>query len=203
MMSPRSSRISLIATVMVLSVLCMSPIVSAQEGTPEAIVPRPDDCEVEPREVPLFAEIAATPIPTAPEPTPAASPLPEGVPADDVEVEAISGTVVESIACRNAGDLLRAYALMSDRMLIWLFGDEDLIPGEVQALLDDRQRVSKPERLAVISVSDVTMLPDGRVSAVVVTENPDHVFRDQLVFVDNGERWVIDEVVAEQVTPRP
>lgn len=185
-------------------VLCvgMTRDLPAQEATPEIVVPRPDECTVEPRTPPLFGGIPATPVATTPVAQATPTALPEGEPADQVVIDGVTRTVRESVACRNAGDFARAYALLSDDMLRHLFGQETLIPPEVQALLADRQRVSKSARLAIVSLSDFTIYPDGRASAVVVTENTAHVFRDQLLLVNTDDRWLIDAVIASQVTAR-
>ena len=114
----------------------------------------------------------------------------------------------EAIACRNAGDFGRAYALVTDRFLAQLFGGPDTVPPEVAVALEGGpDRVPRANRLALVAVARVVAIGDGRVGAVVETSNADEVFRDYLVFVQAGDRWLIDEQVAlpdpHGATPTP
>jgi len=95
--------------------------VGAQDASPAAglVFPDPAECMVEPRSADelraLFREAAATPVADAApggSPTPAVPP--EGDPADEQTVAEINAAWREFIACINAGDLPRVFALLSD-----------------------------------------------------------------------------------------
>jgi len=190
----------------VVAVVALGAVASGVEGagrqaTPEgdettAIVPPPQECRVEPRRV-LFpgatATTAATPLPLA-SPTPLARPA--GEPADAATTEAVTATVREAVACRNDGDFARAYALMSDAMLVRLFGGPETLDPLIAAALEaGPRRLPRPDRLALVAVADVRLLPDGRAAARVETRNADEAFVDELVFVRAGDRWLIDEAI--------
>jgi hypothetical protein len=121
---------------------------------------------------------------------------PTGAEADADTIAAVSRTIREAIACRNGGDFARAYALMTDHMLVQLFGGPTTIDPEISAALAAApDRVPKERRLALLAIIDVRMLADQRVGAVVETKNADETFRDYIFFAKDGERWLIDESV--------
>lgn len=181
--------------------------VAAQDATPTsretgeklgAIEPHPDECLTEPRSLPLFPDPVVGSTPATARPTITGTPAlasPE-MRANAATTAAVTATVREVLACRNAGDYRRAYALMTDRMLTQLFGGPETIDPEVAAALEARpDRLPRNQRLTLISVSDVRLLADGRVSAEVesrlVTSTRDG-FLDEIVFVRVGDRWLID-----------
>lgn len=180
------------------------------QATPAATdldVPSPEECLVEPRAFPLFpADVgqraAATPAPLATEPEPPFV-RPEGEPADDETVAAVTATVREALACRNGNDFLRASALFSQEMIVALFGGPATIDPEIRAtVVEEVGPVPKRQRIGLVSIEDVVLLPDGRVGAMVDTGNARRSFQDYLFFAHDPEsgRWLIDETVA-LVTP--
>ncbi len=190
-----------------IAVLCASqPILALAQATPtagELDVPLPQECKIEPRELPLFPpgvgqQTAATPAPV--ESVPAAPFVASaGDPADAETVAAVSATVRESLACRNGNDLASAYALFTPEMLVALFGGPATIDPEVSATLaEDVGPLPRRLRVALVAVNDIVMLPDGRAGAVVETMTLERAFRDYLFFVLDASsgRWLIDEVEA-------
>ncbi|MGI9253901.1 MAG: hypothetical protein ACR2J8_09150, partial [Thermomicrobiales bacterium] len=134
---------------------------------------------------------------------PAPDNIPTGQPADDAQTVAVTTTVTESLACRNAGDLRRAYALMSDRMIEGLLGGESGPAPELLYLLENRSdRVSRNDRLELVSVENVQFLDDGRIRADVTSRNADTTFTDLLLFSEQDGSWFIDESVAISRVPR-
>lgn len=181
------------------------PAAAAWQATPEAggIAPRPEECTVAPRTLPL--EIAlATPVPASPGPVlPSHRDLPPGSPAEAAAVEAVTATVAEALACRNAGDLLAAYALMTDDLVLKVIGPPGGVPPELVALLSEKpDKVRRAERLELAEVGEARTLPDGRVAATVVTRNAGTEFTDVLVFVERDGGWLIDEAYAVSRAPR-
>lgn len=179
----------------------LSPIApavhAAQPATPVAGIdtPRPDECAAEPVRLPIaLPPVAATPTPLLSDP----AALPPGEAADTAMVAGVTATVREAIACRNAGDLRRAYALMTPRLLAGLLGTPETAPPEIVALLlEPDRRVPKDERVALVAISEAALLPDGRVRARVETEAAGFRFADLLLFVRAGEgdRWLIDDAL--------
>lgn len=184
--------------------------VMAQEGaTPEAQatpatvwdVPEPDECIVEPREAQLFADGEGQNAPATPLPLPATPQAPFVVPDTDPvtpEIEAaVTATVRESIACRNANQMLRAYALFTQPMIVSMFGGPATVDPEIRALIrqgDELGPLPRRQRVALLQVSEVGHRPDGRIGAIVTTGTADRLFQDYLVFVYDASsgRWLID-----------
>ena len=170
----------------------------AAQATPVAVepdVPQPDECRVEPRTgftVPRdVPSPGATPVPAA-----VAPPGPTA-PADPAVAEAVTATIREALACRNADDLPRAYALFTDDLVLDLLGSSETVPPEIVAALGEPgRRVPRASRLELVAVGPPTTLPDGRVLARVETRSQDVAFVDDLVFREVGERWLIDDAFA-------
>jgi hypothetical protein len=191
---------------LLLSAVVTSPFhgVTAQEATPEpepiaADIPSPQECEIEPRNLPLLPELATPGPPATPAPLAAvpAEPfvLPTGEAPDEATVEAVTATVRESLACRNANDLLRAYALFTPNMLEALFGGPDTIDPDVRALIAEEQGpVERRGRVALVQITEMVLLPDGRTGALVLTANAERIYQDYLYFAQDSdsERWLID-----------
>ena len=167
-----------------------------QGATPAAgQVVDPSACRVEPRTAESLQQLAATP--AAAQSTPggtAASPtvfvMPEGQPADEATVAAITATYQELVACLNAGDYLRAYALYSDAYLRRNFG-----PEAIAAIAATPAPVEASRRVAFAGVREARVLQDGRVGAVVQVTGPDGGggVAGFSVFARVGERWLVDE----------
>lgn len=185
--------------------------VFAQTPTPtELDVPAPEECMVEPRALPLFPEgvgqlASATPAPLAPEAEPPFT-IPQGEPADVETTTGVSATVREAIACRNANDFRRAYALFTQDMIVSLFGGPATVDPEIQAAIDEEAApLARRQQLALLTLTDMVLLPDGRVGAVVETANARRAYQDYLIFEHDpaSGRWLIDESVALVTPERP
>jgi hypothetical protein len=196
--------------------------VLAQKGaTPEAQatpttawdVPAPSECTIEPRDAALFAEgegqiAPATPLPLPD--TPAAAFVVPDIDPVSPEIEAaVTATVRESIACRNANQILRAFALFTQPMILSLFGGSATVDPEIRALIrqrDELEPLPRRQRVALLQVSEIGLRPDGRIGAIVTTGTADRLFQDYLIFVYDGAsgRWLIDEVelLASEPTTR-
>jgi hypothetical protein len=125
--------------------------------------------------------------------------VPLGEPADEATVAGVTAAAREIFACFNAGDFARATALFSDE-LAQQFGPE---PGDtvedVRAFLEAPPEPAPAEEWGrVLAVTDVSVAADGRVAAIVVTEDPavpTGVESALVFFVEEGGRWLADEVV--------
>jgi hypothetical protein len=201
------------------SQLIATPIASAaQDATPAAsppagvILPDPSDCTVEPRPISFFEDLVATP-PVLPanadqrfsRPMEEERPwtMPAGEPADPETIESVTATLHEALACLNANDPLRFLALFSDDM-VRLFFALDPLPPEALPSLAATPEPSPPDMwLGYSDVYDVRVLPDGRVAALGdsydPTEPPFGLGTDYAVFVNVGERWLIDSLIEHVV----
>lgn len=177
----------------------------AQEGEDEpnrALTP--DLCQVEPRSadelIALFG-LDAESVDEAPviEPAPIAIPLGES--ASPEIVEAVTATVEQFFACNNAGDTPRITALLSDIGVFRFYGFGPR-EAEVDEVLRNRAAGTPEPReegdlIRLLAVTDVSVLPDGRVAAFVVNNEPLLPPRgpETLLFIfSEGENgWVIDD----------
>lgn len=169
----------------------LGPRTAAQAASPPpGNVPPASACTVAPRQIP---PPPATPIVASPVATAAYVP-PTGQPAGPATTQAVTATIRESVACANAGEALRSLALYSDRYVEnYLYGPTALDISILRQTAATPQPAASGEQLALVSISDITAVPDGRVAAKVVTRNPTAIFTDELILVNQHGRWLIDE----------
>ena len=190
--------------IVTLSLLFIALVAGRPHGATAQDFPDPAECTVEPQAIDslraLFREaLAATPAAAAASPTTAGPPA--GQPAAAEIVAEINATWRQFIACVNADDHLRQFAFMSDARLRRIFvidagagaTEEQVVEffGATPAPLDPAARVP------FVPFQDVRLLADGRAAAV----DPNEV----LVFVKEGDRWLIDDQfdLAPNGTPTP
>ena len=191
----------LVAVLLLLTGSRLSPA-SAQEATPVPglIVPEPAECTVAPRVVDEFGALLATPaaVPDAAA-TPAPVMIPIGQPADAATVAEITRTTRETFACFSAGDYLRVFALVTDDAVRQLQAQGILSPEVVPFFAATPVAVPPDLRAGYLAITDVSLLPDGRVGAFIVevdpTLPPEGAETDYLVFEQVGDRWLVDEIV--------
>ena len=194
---------------------------AAPEATPVSGVEVPDPalCRVAPRPVEALIELfalsgtpaIALPPPDAASPPPAVA-VPLGEPADEETAAGITATAREVVACLNAGDPRRAFALYTDNGIRRFFGVAPEEPASAEQLSAFRAFLAAApvarapdERLALVAVANASVLADGRVSAFVVLD--DHSARDEapetsvLIFVKRGDRWLIDDRILPYLAP--
>jgi hypothetical protein len=189
--------------------------VFAQEGTPEADTaenPRlvdPSECVIEPRpydELAGILQLEGEGVP-APDYTPITPPLGE-VADPDTEL-AIKETARHMLACFNAGDFLRASALLTEngvKRTFWGF----TIDEENRQLAQERLPAAPEPRAEefltrLIAVTDVSTLPDGRVAAFVVQNEPllPPAGPETLLFIfaNQDGQWLVDDFVDFSIVP--
>jgi hypothetical protein len=126
---------------------------------------------------------------------------------DDETAEVITKLVRQSIACTNANDPMRAFALFTDRYLLARFGGDyqDDLGHLLAALTREPDVASETDRLSLDSVATLTALADGRMSAIVTTSNSSATFVDTLIFAQVEDVWLIDDVILgpTESTPAP
>lgn len=129
-----------------------------------------------------------------------ATPLPPtgGILADPDEIEAVTAALRELYACMNSGDLLRASALWTDEFLQLGFGGLDV---DVLASMATPVTIPVSDQVTIVAVDDVRVLEDGRVTALVRSEDEQAIH----VFVLEDGRYLLDGVVeiADDGTPVP
>jgi hypothetical protein len=191
-------------------VVAFAAPVAASAARKDALPPTP--CTVQPRTEAEVAALvaAATPTPGVDEGRDsdgwASSPadLPQGEAADPETVAAVTAVAREFAGCLNAANFPRWLALLTDRAL-----PEVVEPDGVAALFEATGTpvpVETPEpEIATVRVSDVRVLPDGRVGAVVVwmvkqyageKPSPEANFH---IFQRMDDHWLLDEEIGGYV----
>ena len=195
----------LLAALTVLSMLLFAhPVVTAQEATPAAgEVIDPAECQVEPRTTEELQQLVGT-ASEGTEATPGAAQAAstEGEDADEAAVQAVTQTYRELVACLNAGQFLRVYALYTDDYLRRTLADSGIDLEQFQATPEPDPR----ETTALVGVSDVRQLAGGQVTArVETTSSPEGVATViQSVLEPVGDRLLIaDETVVDVAAATP
>jgi hypothetical protein len=182
-------------------------IAEAQNATPPVgvEVAGAEACQVDPRSPDFILALAGTPMAGQATSSPTPFATPDGEAADAETVEGITATMQEVVACFNAADLLRAFALFSDDYFRRLIPEGPV--GEVfTGFLTGAP--APVTRIGPHAILDVRVMGDGRVGALVTLVDPeaptpedaDHRF---VVFVMIGDRWLIDEVMEFPVSGTP
>jgi uncharacterized cupredoxin-like copper-binding protein len=195
----------LLSVLAVLSMMLFAqPAVIAQDATPAAgEVIDPAECQVEPRAIEEIQQLVGTAGEEA-DATPDAAQAGsmEGEDADEATVQAVTQTYRELVACLNAGEFLRVYALYSDDYLRRTLNDSGVDLEQIQATPAPDQQ----EMTALVGVSDVRQVAGGRVTARVETtsspEGTSSVIQGVLEQVD--DRYLIaDETVVDAAAATP
>jgi plastocyanin len=195
----------LLAALTVLSMLLFAhPAVIAQDASPAAgEVIDPAECQVEPRTTEELEQlVGAANEGTEATPGAAEAGSMEGEDADEATVQAVTQTYRELVACLNAGEFLRVYALYTDDYLRRTLADSGIDPAQFQATPAPEQR----ETTALVGVSEVRQIAGGQVTArVETTSSPEGASSViQSVLEPVGDRLLIaDETVVEAATATP
>ncbi|MBW3632641.1 MAG: hypothetical protein KY456_06405 [Chloroflexi bacterium] len=173
----------ILAAVLVTLLLVWPQTGHAQVATPtgsggEAIDPA--ECRVEPVPVEELIEMwyprpaAGMPEPSTPEADTAMTSvsLPLGEPADAAIVTEITATVRQLFACQNRAENGRFYALFTADMLRGFGPPPDTTPEDISAHVAPYEPIPVGEYIRLLAVTDVSLMADGRVSALVVSDDP-------------------------------
>lgn len=125
--------------------------------------------------------------------------VPAGTPAPPDVEDGIRAVVREYVACQNAGELLRAYALYTDDYLARLFIRQGVWARAAYDGLATPMPNDDREPTAILDIRAVRVLPDGRVGATVTITYasipmPKTFF---FTFVPDGDGWKIDDILGE------
>ena len=196
------------------ALLVTSPVL-AQESTPEADDtenPRlvaPSECVAEPRaydDIAAILELDGEGVP-APAITQITPPL-----GDNADVEtsiSIKEAARHVLACFNAGDIPRAAGLMTEngvRRAYWGL----TIDAENRELARTRIAAAPEPRaeealVRLITVTDVSILPDGRIAAFVVLNEPllPPAGPETLLFIFASQdgQWLVDDWIDFSIVP--
>lgn len=162
------------------------------------ISPGAVECTVEPRAPEALVALLGTPVAggePAVEPSPVAVPV--GQRADEETRESVIAAVSELTACFNVGDSLRAFALATDAFLQAYVEENDLTAEDIAMLLLPASEPTVAEaQSTILAVSNIAELADGRTGAFVVTTSEWRgPATSYMIFVQDGDRWLLDEVI--------
>lgn len=113
------------------------------------------------------------------------------------------------MACFNANDYLRAFALYTDGYLRRLFaGQGGLKQSDLDFFATPPAPVAEKDRTAIVALQDFRVLADGRAAVTVVgadPTNPAPAASAVFFLTKAGGGWLIDEVVrlGADATPAP
>jgi len=186
------------------TMLFAHPAVIAQNATPAAgEVIDPSECQVEPRTMEEVQQLVGTASEEAgATPDAAQAGSMQGEDADEATVQKVTQTYRQLVACLNAGDFLRVYALYTDDYLRRTLNDSGIDVQQIQATPAPDQQ----EMTALVGVSEVRQLAGGRVAARVETISvPEGVSSViQAVLEPAGDRLLIeDETVVDATAATP
>jgi hypothetical protein len=198
----------------VAALLVAAPVL-AQDGTPtpsedeSARIPLPAECVANPVPYDQIASILQLTGQGIPQPPYMEVKPPLGTVVDPTTEQQIKDVVRQIVACFNAGDIPRAAALMTENGIKRSYWG--LTVDEENRTLAQQRINATPEPRApefydrLIAVTDASFLPDGRVAAFVVLNEPllPPPGPETLLFVfanDNGQ-WKLDDFVDFSVVP--
>jgi hypothetical protein len=201
-----------LAIVPVAAMLLTGPVLAQDEAEEEAINQRtvaPEECVAEPRTVEDLTAILALDGEGVQAPPLIAITPPLGEIVDSETELAINEAARTVIACFNAGDIAAASGLMTEngvRRAYWgITVTEESRTGTIERLQSGP--VPRPEDRSVrlIAITDASMLPDGRVAAFVVINEPilPPAGPETLLFVfaNQDGQWLVDDWVDFSIVP--
>jgi hypothetical protein len=182
--------------------LAIPAAVAQEQGvlTPNEVVPG-SDCATEPRPITFLGDLIQTPAATQPYVAPTA--MPEGPAPDDQTATEVTAVLRQFLACSNAGDVLRALALLSDDYLRRVSdptGELDVETANgLMAPLASPIAIPANELVQFLRIVSMAQLADGRVAVVMETDggspNPEGTDVDLFVLKRFGDVWLIDDAV--------
>jgi hypothetical protein len=127
-------------------------------------------------------------------------------PVTDIEIKEAARTI---LACFNAGDIPRAASLMTEngvRRAYWGLTIDQASREATAARLTAEPEPRQPERFVrLISVTDSSVLPDGRVAAFVIINEPllPPAGPETLLFIfaNQDGRWLLDDLIDFSIVP--
>lgn len=179
------------------------------DGTNPRVV-SPEECVAEPRAADQVAGLLGL---SGEGVTPPALPTitaPLGQNLDSEQSIQIKEAAREILACFNAGDIARASTLMTDNGVIrtyWQLTETPELRGTAQERITTPVPRPEPAQIRLVTVTDISVLPDGRAIAFVVINDPaaPQLGPETLLFyfVDQGGTWLLDEWVDFSIAAIP
>lgn len=193
------------------ALLAIGPVLAQDEENVPAssrIVP-PAECVTDPMAVDALSAILALDGDGIAAPGGIRLTPPRGEIVDRPLAISIKEAAREVIACFNAGDLHRGAALMTENGVArayWGLTFDQVARDDTRVRLAAEPEPRSPETLIrLIAVTDATMMPDGRIAAYVVINEPllPPNGPETLLFLFRNEddRWLVDDWVDFTIVP--
>ncbi|MBA2276913.1 MAG: superoxide dismutase family protein [Chloroflexia bacterium] len=131
--------------------------------------------------------------------------MPAGESADEATVLQVSTTVLEVLACQNAGDPLRTSALYTESFQRRL-SQNPVYPWRLDPLSPGSTPLPETGRHALLSVVHIRAFDDGRVGALIHTNSPRDPRPEEvtfITFVQKDGRWLIEAIAQERAGTQP
>ncbi|HET9661700.1 MAG TPA: hypothetical protein VFP05_15340 [Thermomicrobiales bacterium] len=164
------------------------------------VIPPASACTVEPRTAEELVALFANTTPTEPMPFATTETITIGKPADTASAEQVTALIYQAVACLNAGDFGRFFALLTDHAIVTIFPwvAEELATEEAAA---QKLAPSPPPAnflTTILGIGSIALLPDGSFSAVLVQLDPnagDQPTALILTAVEQDGAWLIDNAI--------
>jgi len=174
-------------------------------GTPPAMRPALEPAPTRSAPAAPTPDAAAQPAAPAEEPTgpgvPLPMTLPEGPPASDDQVAAMTAAMDQFASCYSEGEALRMMSLVTDAYLKQGFSGRPMGVRDVEAFAGTPKPLPVEEQFVLAAVRGPRVLDDGRIAALfdfaaVGGPVPGEIRTDFVVFREVDGRWLIDAYVA-------
>ena len=201
-----------LAMVPLASLMLAGPAAAYQDendGTNPRVV-SPTECVAEPRatdDIASLLGLAGEGVKPPALPT-IAAPLGENLGSE--ESVPIKEAAREILACFNAGDIARASTLMTDNGVIrtyWQLTETPEMRSSAQERIATAVPRPEPAQIRLVTITDISKLPDGRAIAFVVINDPaaPQPGPETLLFyfLDQDGKWLLDDWVDFSIAAVP
>ena len=170
-------------------------------GLEAAATPSPptaEVCDVPPRSLADVTRLLTSGGIATPAATTGGMTVPTGTPADPAEAAAMERTVRRWLACENAGQPLRAWALFSDGYLYRLLSRLNVADSEALAAAAANAG-NAAGGAELVRIGGQRVLPDGRLGATVTIAYPSVPMPKTFFFAFSGvdDHLLIDGILGE------
>ncbi len=162
------------------------------------MTPPASACMVEPRTAEELVALFA--IPTDPIPASTTATIALGKPADAASAQEVTALIYQAVACLNAGDFGRFFALLTDHAIVTIFPwvADELATEESATQVMAPDPVPARYMQTILGIGSISLLPDGSYSAALVVLDPNAGEQPTALIlnvVENDEVWRIDSAI--------
>lgn len=164
------------------------------------LIPPASACTGEPRTGEELAALFASATPADPTMGATTATIAIGEPAGAASAQHVTELIYHAIACLNAGDFGRFFALLTDHAIVTIFPwvGEELANEEFAAQLATPTPPPTELLTTILGIGSISQLPDGSFSAVLVQIDPNAGEQPSaliLYAVEEHGVWLIDNAI--------